>query len=925
MNSNIEHANVNSIHKFAYVQSNDPGAIGAKKGWVDTSVSPYILKVRNNDNTGWDEVGSNLAPDSGGDLTTLSDYDGTLSGAVNSIGANKVILSINEPVTLSANLNIPSNIQLDPRATINISGGATLTINSMSDPGDIQIFTGAGTVVFGNGAIESVRTSWWSGITPGNITSALSSAVTSISTYGGTVLIPQGVWTGSFNQTITTGITIEGALRLSLLNYGTELRLTSPNNPIFRIGSLTQNVTFRNLVLNCNNQLNSTGVLAEGSAAGGPAKNIRFETVTIQSGTYGYRINSTGSDWQVAQTLIDGNCEFILNDTGIRCNTPNMGLDCSANFYLGANQKALHFSACGLATFRHCEFGYAGAAGYGANQMVSQVVVSPGGITTSGFGQSVVTAAGMTGSPALVYVPLNTTEHTSATLIARAFRHALSQNPSVASFFHVGGIGTSIELFPIDRSANDATMNFTIEDLTSVGITDDLVAVQDFAGSADTSLGECVLHVDGQYGAISFLACQDEGISSALIHDTVVGVGNISYVNCLLQGRLDLNTTANISISGGVSYPKLVRDSASGSASVVEANNTVVFPNVYLAGSFREVERRLTNFGGATANSSVSKETINRDFGLYGIPYSSSGIPTKYYQNDVFFSHPTTEAWVEILSNRTDKHLLRLGRGNGAGLADYYYDFWRKTSDGRLQLEGNQTNFVGLDFNGDFTGYNFIGTSVTPTQITSNQNNYSPLTYDQNMRLSSDASRNITGFSLLQKAGQSNYIFNIGSNNIVLKHENASSLAANRILSSTGSDIVMLPNDIVAIYYDGVISRWRGAKITSEYTGLLQNSKSADYTTVIADAGKHILHPSADTTPRTFTIDSNANVAYPIGTEITFVNQDSAGSLSIAITSDTMRLAGAGTTGTRTLAANGIAKALKITATEWLISGTNLT
>jgi hypothetical protein len=104
-----------------------------------------------------------------------------------------------------------------------------------------------------------------------------------------------------------------------------------------------------------------------------------------------------------------------------------------------------------------------------------------------------------------------------------------------------------------------------------------------------------------------------------------------------------------------------------------------------------------------------------------------------------------------------------------------------------------------------------------------------------------------------------------------------------------------------------------------------QNSKSADYTTVAADSGKHILHPSADTTARAFTIDSNANVAYPLGTAITFVNQNSAGVVTIAITSDTMRLAGAGTIGSRTLAANGIATALKITSTEWIISGTGLT
>ncbi len=104
-----------------------------------------------------------------------------------------------------------------------------------------------------------------------------------------------------------------------------------------------------------------------------------------------------------------------------------------------------------------------------------------------------------------------------------------------------------------------------------------------------------------------------------------------------------------------------------------------------------------------------------------------------------------------------------------------------------------------------------------------------------------------------------------------------------------------------------------------------QNSKSAAYTTVLSDSGKHILHPSADTTARTFTIDSNANVAYPIGTPITFINQHLGGVITIAITSDTMRLAGAGTTGSRTLAADGVATAIKITSTEWIISGTGLT
>lgn len=109
------------------------------------------------------------------------------------------------------------------------------------------------------------------------------------------------------------------------------------------------------------------------------------------------------------------------------------------------------------------------------------------------------------------------------------------------------------------------------------------------------------------------------------------------------------------------------------------------------------------------------------------------------------------------------------------------------------------------------------------------------------------------------------------------------------------------------------------------YKNIPQTSKSAGYTCVYADQGQHILHPSADTTARTFTIPANSSVPYPVGATLTFINQNAAGAVTIAITTDTMRLAGAGTTGSRTLAANGIATAIKITATEWIVSGVGLT
>ena len=130
-------------------------------------------------------------------------------------------------------------------------------------------------------------------------------------------------------------------------------------------------------------------------------------------------------------------------------------------------------------------------------------------------------------------------------------------------------------------------------------------------------------------------------------------------------------------------------------------------------------------------------------------------------------------------------------------------------------------------------------------------------------------------------------------------------------------------NSITLAGTDSTTMTFPPASASVGYLNIPQNSQSAAYTTVLADSGKHILHPSADNNARTFTIDSNANVAYAVGTAITFVNLIN--TVTIAITSDTMYLAGAGTTGSRTLAAYGTATAVKVATTTWIISGSGLT
>jgi hypothetical protein len=123
--------------------------------------------------------------------------------------------------------------------------------------------------------------------------------------------------------------------------------------------------------------------------------------------------------------------------------------------------------------------------------------------------------------------------------------------------------------------------------------------------------------------------------------------------------------------------------------------------------------------------------------------------------------------------------------------------------------------------------------------------------------------------------------------------------------------------------YGGAVTPATNTVDSVGYTGMPQNAQSAAYTLVAGDAGKTIVHPATDNNARTFTIPANGSVAYPVGTAITFVNMIN--TVTIAITTDTMYLAGPGTTGSRTLAAYGVATAIKVTSTSWIISGNGLT
>lgn len=111
---------------------------------------------------------------------------------------------------------------------------------------------------------------------------------------------------------------------------------------------------------------------------------------------------------------------------------------------------------------------------------------------------------------------------------------------------------------------------------------------------------------------------------------------------------------------------------------------------------------------------------------------------------------------------------------------------------------------------------------------------------------------------------------------------------------------------------------------TIGFRGVPIDQVSANYTAILSDMGRAKLHVSGAGAGDTYTIPANSAVPYPVGATLTFINFD-ANVLLISINSDLLTLMGTGLSGTRTLAQFGMATAVKITSTQWLISGINLT
>jgi hypothetical protein len=155
----------------------------------------------------------------------------------------------------------------------------------------------------------------------------------------------------------------------------------------------------------------------------------------------------------------------------------------------------------------------------------------------------------------------------------------------------------------------------------------------------------------------------------------------------------------------------------------------------------------------------------------------------------------------------------------------------------------------------------------------------------------------------------------------------AISAGVNRVLSynrTTNAYVTLrLEGSTQEFYTDGT-ERFRitstGAITSSNladavgYKGLPPSLQSGGYNLVMGDQGGMVRALGSVNIP------ANSSVAFPVGTTITVYNNTSSNQ-TISITTDTLRLAGTATTGSRTVAQRGFATLVKVDTTEWVATG----
>jgi hypothetical protein len=355
-------------------------------------------------------------------------------------------------------------------------------------------------------------------------------------------------------------------------------------------------------------------------------------------------------------------------------------------------------------------------------------------------------------------------------------------------------------------------------------------------------------------------------VGTEALRTNTTGSGNVA----LGQSAMGLNTTGISNVAVGLN--------------AINANTT---------GNYNVAVGRLALTANTTADNNTAVGYNSLSANTTGT--SNTAMGSVALQNNTTGSNNSAFGWYAMILNST----------GGSNTASGVFSMYANTTGSSNTAYGYQSLYTNT-VNGNNTA---IGRSALQNSAADNN---TAVGHSAGLAVTTGEQNTLIGRAA-GNSGTNN--LTTGSNNILLGYNSAASSA------SVSNEVTLGNASITKLRVPGLSVDWAVDDVP--FRNIPQNAQTGSYTLVLGDSGKHIYHASG-AGAATYTIPANGSVAYPIGTAVTFINLSST-SISIAITTDTMYLSSAGTTGTRTLAQYGSATAIKVDTTTWMISGSGLT
>ena len=175
----------------------------------------------------------------------------------------------------------------------------------------------------------------------------------------------------------------------------------------------------------------------------------------------------------------------------------------------------------------------------GTCQVETATVAGTIGAAGQGNAAVVVTAAGMTGSPVTLAVAVANND--TAAQVAGKIKTAMGLDAGIAAFFTIGGSDAVITLTRKAATANDATMNVSIDNGTCTGLTA-------AATSADTTAGVVGDDASGIASKIRTALAADSAVAALFVVS-----GATDKVIFTAKTPLANDTSLNIAVADGTS------------------------------------------------------------------------------------------------------------------------------------------------------------------------------------------------------------------------------------------------------------------------------------------------------------------------------------------------------------------------------------